>query len=99
MGSANDDRDAATAELPSKGVGVKGGRCRGRNRHEVCWCVEPDLLDDLVSVEDGMFGGRQRREQWHRQLRELDQAAAAKPSDSGDSAVIKWIRTSSIVTT
>ena len=76
--SADDDGHAAAAEFPGKTIGVKSGRRRGCDPHEVRRHVEPHRLDDLVRVRNRVLGRRERRDQRHRELRELDQAAVAE---------------------
>ena len=50
VGSADHHGHAATAEFPSEAVGVKSGRRRGGDPHEIRRHVEPHRLDDLVRV-------------------------------------------------
>ena len=83
MRSANDHRNAAPTELARKGVSVKSGWCRGRDRHEVCCDIEPHRLDDFVRMRDRVLARREGREQRHRELRELNQTAAAQASRLG----------------
>jgi len=76
--SAEHDGHAAAAKLPGEVVGVQGGR-RGRgDPHQVGRRVEPHQLDDLVRMPDVVLTRRERRDQRHRELGELDQPGATQ---------------------
>jgi len=78
MGTADHDLNAAYAEPARKAIGVKYGRRGGRNRYEIRRHVEPHRFDDFVSMRNRMLRRRERRDQWHRQLRELNETTTAK---------------------
>ncbi len=80
VGSADHHGHAATTELAREAVGVESRGRRGGDRHEVRRHVEPHRLDDFVRVRNRVLGRRQRRDQRHGELRELDQTATAKAS-------------------
>jgi hypothetical protein len=80
VGTANHHSNATTAEPAGEAVGVKSGRRRARNRHKIRRHVEPHRLDDFVSMRNRVLGRRERRDQWHGELRELNQTAAAEAS-------------------
>jgi len=78
MWSADHDRHATAPKLPREIIGVEGGRRGRRDPNEVDRDVEPHRVDDLVGMRDVMLTGGERRDQWHGELRELDQAPATK---------------------
>jgi len=80
MWSADHHGHVAAAKLPREIIGVEGGRRGRRDPNEVDRDVEPHRVDDLVGMRDVMLTGGERRDQWHGELRELDQAPATKSS-------------------
>jgi hypothetical protein len=76
--SADHHRHAAAAELAGECVGVKRGRRRRGDPHQVRRRVEVDRIDDLVGVRNAVLGRRERRHQRHGELRKLNEAGSAK---------------------
>ena len=89
MRSANDNRHAAAAKFPGEAIGVKSGRGWGRDPDEVGRDVESHRLHDFIGVRNKMLRWRERGDQWHRQLRKLDQAAIPQPPRLRRLAVIR----------
>jgi hypothetical protein len=58
MRSADHDGHAATAEFPGETVGMKSGRRRGCNTHEIYRHIESHRLDNLVPVRDHVLPRR-----------------------------------------
>ena len=93
MRPADHDRHAATPELPGERVGVKRGGRRGGDPHEIRRHGRSRTGSTISSVcVTIVLARRERRDQRHRELRKLNQAPPRSRRDSGDSAVIRWIR-------
>ena len=78
MRSADHHRHAAAAELAGESVGVKGGRRRRGDPHEVRRHIEPDRFDDFVGMRNRVVAWRERSDQRHGQLWKLNQAGPAE---------------------
>src|SRR5262249_52956052 len=81
--SADHNGHGAATEFPGETVSVKCGRCCGGNPYQVRRYFKPHRFRDSVRVPDHVFSRRERRDERHGELRELDQAAVAKSARLG----------------